>query len=58
MSEILERLRHWLTPGKGCRHCCLWCKHYPLCRWDKPNGGVPVLMHFGRRRVATIWLEG
>ena len=22
-----RRVRLWLTPGKQCRRCCLWCKY-------------------------------
>lgn len=32
---MLERFMYWIFQrGKGCRHCCLWCEYYSLCRWD------------------------
>ena len=44
MREILERLRWWMTPGKACSHCCLWCRFFHMCKRDKPSGGVPVMV--------------
>ena len=31
VKRLRSRLRHWLKRGKGCRHCCLWCKYYEQC---------------------------
>lgn len=34
-----ERLRYWLFQrGKDCRHCCMKCEYYDICRWDVMNG--------------------
>lgn len=30
-----QRLIYWLFQrGKSCKHCCLWCEYYDLCRAD------------------------
>lgn len=30
-----QRLIYWLFQrGKNCKHCCLWCEYYDLCRAD------------------------
>lgn len=30
-----QRLLYWLFQrGKDCKHCCLWCGYYGLCRAD------------------------
>ena len=30
-----QRLIYWLfQKGKNCKHCCLWCEYYDLCRAD------------------------
>lgn len=57
MREFFERVRFWFTPGKQCRHCCVVCPYYQYCKYDKPNGGVPIVAIFGKRRVATIWFK-
>lgn len=36
---MIERLKYWLfQKGKGCRHCCLRCEYYDICRWDVVTG--------------------
>ena len=30
-TQRLKRLKLWLTPNKGCHHCCLWCEHFAMC---------------------------
>lgn len=34
MTEITKRLRHWAASAKekSCRHCCLSCEYFDLCR--------------------------
>lgn len=43
---MIKRLRHWLIEArkKKCRHCCLWCEYWDICRWDIPekHGWVDV----------------
>lgn len=36
---MIKRLRHWLIEArkKKCRHCCLWCEYWDICRWDIPE---------------------
>ena len=34
-KRLRSRLGYWLKPGKGCRHCCLWCKYYEQCRSEE-----------------------
>lgn len=35
---MLERLKYWLfRKGKDCKHCCLRCEYYAICRWDIDN---------------------
>ena len=30
-----QRLIYWIFQrGKNCKHCCLWCEYYDLCRAD------------------------
>lgn len=30
-----QRLKYWIFQrGKNCKHCCLWCEYYDLCRAD------------------------
>ena len=31
VKRLRSRLLHWLKRGKGCRHCCLWCKYLEQC---------------------------
>lgn len=34
-KRMIERLKYWIFQrGKDCKHCCLWCKYYSICRWD------------------------
>lgn len=37
MKNLLERLRHYLTPRKLCRCCCLWCRYYSVCKEEISN---------------------
>ena len=37
MRNFFGRLRHYLTPRKLCRCCCLWCKYYNLCKEEIDN---------------------
>lgn len=34
---MVERLRHGLfrSRRKGCRHCCLWCEYWDICRREE-----------------------
>lgn len=36
---MIKRLRHWLIEArkKKCRHCCLWCEYWDICRWNIPE---------------------
>ena len=36
IKRILERLS-WMFKVKDCRHVCLFCKHFGMCRAD----GIP-----------------
>lgn len=30
---MIERMGYWIMRRKkSCRHCCLWCRHYSVCR--------------------------
>lgn len=31
MKRLLRRFRLWKTPGKYCRHCCVWCRYFEDC---------------------------
>ena len=33
VAEILSKIR-WLFQRENCKHCCLWCGYYNLCRAD------------------------
>lgn len=39
IREALDRLKYWIfQPGKDCKHCCLWCEYYDICKWDTMTG--------------------
>ena len=35
VKRILERLS-WMFKVKDCRHVCLFCEYYDMCRADTP----------------------
>lgn len=36
---MIQRLKYWLfQKGKDCRHCCLRCEYYDICRNDVTGG--------------------
>lgn len=48
---MLERFMYWIFQrGKGCRHCCLWCEYYSLCRWD-------VASRKGKKKMQIFYPE-
>lgn len=32
MKIFLEKIKHWLKPGKQCRQFCPTCEYYDLCK--------------------------
>ena len=34
-----KKTENWLIEArkKKCRHCCLWCEYWDICRWDIPE---------------------
>ena len=38
-----KKLRYWLTPGKMCRHCCLWCEYAEVCCEGAPESWGELL---------------
>lgn len=36
-KDMIERLRHWIFEAKKkkCKHCCLWCEFWDLCKGDE-----------------------
>ena len=32
MRIIIEKIKHWLRPGKQCRQFCPTCEYYDLCK--------------------------
>lgn len=31
-KEFVNRLKLWLSQGKNCRHCCVCCEYYNMCK--------------------------
>lgn len=31
-KEFVNRLKLWLPLGKNCRHCCVYCEYYNMCK--------------------------
>lgn len=47
---MIEKIKYWLfQKGKDCKHCCLRCRYYDICRWD-------VLGNAGLQSEETITL--
>lgn len=45
-----RKIKYWLfQKGKDCKHCCLRCRYYDICRWD-------VLGNAGLQSEETITL--
>ena len=39
IGAALDRLKYWIfQSGKDCRHCCLRCEYYDICKWDTFTG--------------------
>lgn len=53
MHKFWYRLRWWLTPGKMCRGCCLWCKYFPWCYGEAED----MQMFFMNRRAALVYFK-
>ena len=32
IRELRNRLRLWFEKDKRCRHCCLVCEYYDMCK--------------------------
>lgn len=38
-KSMTDKIIYWLfQPGKQCKHCCLWCEYYDLCRLEVKRG--------------------
>ena len=49
-ENMIEKIKYWLfQKGKDCKHCCLRCRYYDICRWD-------VLGNAGLQSEETITL--
>lgn len=36
---MIDKIIYWLFQlGKQCKHCCLWCEYYDLCRLEVKRG--------------------
>ena len=36
---MIDKIIYWLFQlGKDCKHCCLWCEYYDLCRSEVKRG--------------------
>ena len=34
-QKLIDRLKWWAIPSKGCRGFCLVCKHFKQCVWEQ-----------------------
>lgn len=34
MRIIIEKIKHWLRPGKSCRHFFPVCEYYDFCKLE------------------------
>lgn len=38
-ENMIDKIIYWLfQPGKDCKHCCLRCEYYDLCRSEVKRG--------------------
>lgn len=40
---MIKRLKYWLTHKWSCKHCCLFCKWYDLCKSDSDSVNTCVV---------------